>query len=146
MTSGHYVQCKEVYPYAAHLPALPLVSVVVRTTHEPYKETTAWAVVDTGSSHTILSDDLIHPLQLMPSGIIEIVTDPAPEGAERLECRTCMIEVFLNGTLEKVIEAVVKPSYPHVLLGRDILNDLRLTLEASVDLVTLEPSSKSGAP
>jgi hypothetical protein len=45
-----------------------------------------------------------------------------------------------------VVEAVVMPLYPDMLLGRDILNKLRITLDAAGSLVTLELGAKAGAP
>ena len=146
MTSGEYVPCEQVYPGTGGLPALPQVSVVLRAPYPPYAQVRARAVLDTGSTHTILSEGVRYKLQLIPGALIDLVSDPRSEAAEGTKHHTCAITVSVDGVADKTVEAVIKDSYPDVLLGRDILNYVRLTLEAPVNLVLLEPSSKCGAP
>ncbi len=77
---------------------------------------------------------------------MQVVTYPVPRGETPPEREWCYVRLFVPGTLEKVVRAVVMDQWPDVVLGRDILNDLRLTLEARGDLVALEPSAKPSGP
>lgn len=146
MTCGDYVASEEVYPDGAGLPDIAQVTVLLRAPYPPHRHVSARAVLDTGSSHTVLSQQLRDALQLLPAGSVHLVSDIVPQANVQSEYETCAITVFISGVTETTVEAMVAPSYPDVLLGRDVLNHLRLTLDAPVDLVLLGPSSTGGAP
>ena len=147
MKRGEYVPSRVSFPDAPGDPDLPMVDVSLSSpVGEDRAPSPAQAVLDTGSGPTVLSPHLRESLDLVPTGEREVVTFPRDLGEKARTYPVCPVRVGINGAFDEVVEAVVMPLYPDMLLGRDILNKLRITLDAAGSLVTLELGAKAGAP
>jgi len=81
------------------------------------------AKLDSGADITAIPDRLIDSLKLLPGGVITVSGfDGKPE-----ERRTYFVAVSLNGLRIPLIEAITT-SRSHALIGRDILNGLKVVL------------------
>ncbi len=147
MKSGRYEPSCKHFPDAPTDPDLPVVDVSLsRPQDQSARGAKTWAVIDTGSGPTVLSETLRETLDLVPTDEREVVTFPLRPGEKPPRYPVCAVRVRIKGAVERVVGAVVMPLNPDVLLGRDILNDLHLMLEASSGTVLIEPGPKSAAP
>ncbi len=106
------------------LPAAPVVPVRLASLAEHSETITAQAKLDTGADLTAIPYALIERLRLMPAGEIEV------EGYDSRRATILAYDVSLqvdqlsvNGLL------VIGFAEDYVLLGRDVLNRLRVLLD-----------------
>jgi hypothetical protein len=109
----------------------------------PQIELKAAAPLDTGSGPTVISEAVARGLRLTPSDFRPCVTfeNPAPR-----EFPVCTIRLTLEGSFSDSVAAVVMPVQTKVIVGRDVLNQLRVVLDARTGLVEVDESRRPRGP
>ncbi len=138
------MRSEDVFPGSMGDPPIPVVSVSVSA--PPFSSGHARDLtvpLDTCSGPTVISEQLSAELHLIPSDSRTCITYEEPGGREY---SVCAVEVTLQGSFIDIVQAVVMPIQTQMLLGRNVLNRLRMTLDASVGLVVLEGSDLKRGP
>lgn len=108
-----------------NLPPAPMLLVKVSNPIVPNKSTERKALIDSGASRTAIPDELIEELELVQ--VREIPVGGYKEEGEQKH-NTFFVDVEFDGYSFPFVEAVgVKRS--NVLLGRDVLNQIKLVLD-----------------
>jgi len=84
----------------------------------------ARAKLDTGASMSVIPQDWVERLRLMPLGVIDV----SGFDEEWREVRTYMVDLAFDGFRFDWVE-VIASRRDNVLIGRDILNHLKITLD-----------------
>ena len=104
-------------------PPAPMVEV---KGSNPYLQVSekARAKLDTGASMSVIPQDWVERLRLMPLGVIDV----SGFDEEWREVRTYMVDLAFDGFRFDWVE-VIASRRDNVLIGRDILNHLKITLD-----------------
>jgi hypothetical protein len=103
--------------------------------HTGRQEELVPAQVDTAADLTVLPSQVIARLQLIPVDEYPILGF----GGEVEEYVRYLVELSIHGVPESfVIPVVVAEGEPHALVGRDVLNQLRITLDGPRQLMDIE--------
>ena len=144
MTLGRYAPPSEVFRESAGDLQAPVVTASVSP--PPYDGRMTRELVaplDTGSGPTVVSERLTGELGLVPCDYRQCVTY---ENEEPKLYPVCSLEVVVSGSFVDIVRAVVMPIRTHLVIGRDVLNRLRVTLDASQGLVELRASVVQSGP
>jgi len=108
---------------ATYSPPAPILKVKVSNPHKPeVRMVEKEALIDSGAFMTAIPEDLVGQLRILPAG--EISTKGYKEGEQTH--RTYFVDVSFNSySFYREVMAVKRKN---VLIGRDILNQLKLIL------------------
>src|SRR5262245_36977819 len=106
-------------------PAAPYVYVILRPPSEDGPSREVPALVDTGADTTVVPLEVVEALDLPQIGVVRTAgfggrVDLIPSHLVRLRVR---------GLAESAVKVLASPDESYVLLGRDVLNQFRLTLD-----------------
>jgi len=106
-------------------PPAPILTVVVSNPHISEVESIEEeALIDSGSFMTAIPEDFVGELEILPAG--EVSTKGYKEGEQTH--RTYFVDVRFNGYAFPYTE-VLAVKRKNVLIGRDILNQLKVILD-----------------
>lgn len=106
-------------------PPAPFVHVAIRRPGDgPYSDDLP-AQIDTVADRSVIPGGLIARLGLVPLDELPV----AGFGGQVLMVSTYLVELSLRGQPPRLVEVLAHEGEPYVLLGRDILNHLRLLLD-----------------
>ena len=112
------------YPYVAYDPPAPVVNLLLRDPDTG--DSLSWpAQVDTAADRTVLPTRVVRALDSPISGWGEF----AGFSGARVELSLHEVEIVLGGHGPFLVEVIHAPAEDNILLGRDILNRLRITLD-----------------
>jgi len=106
-------------------PPAPFVHVSLRTPGDGPSLDNVPAQVDTAADRTVIPGGLVAQLGLVPLDELRV----AGFGGQVLIVLTYLVEVTLRGQSPRFIEVIAHEGEPYVLLGRDVLNHLRMVLD-----------------
>jgi predicted aspartyl protease len=124
-----------------HHPPAPALSVTIRNPSDEQKQMTVVALVDTGADITILPEACIDLIGGKPGADCEVYTVEGYLGIRR----TYFLHLEVAGVtrLKQVLEVGGQ-----VILGRNLLNELKIELDGPGQTVTVwplgEPGTESG--
>ena len=105
-------------------PPAPTLLVKIINPQIPEKEIENKALLDSGAYMTVIPDDLVEGLELLPASEVEV--EGYKEGKQKHP--TYFINIAFKDSLFSYMEVIaVKRKY--VLIGRDILNQTKLVLD-----------------
>jgi predicted aspartyl protease len=81
--------------------------------------------LDTAADMTVVPWRVVEGLQLDPLGEFEALG----LGGHVMTLPTFLVRIQLRGLPPQVVEVLASPDEPYVLLGRDVLNHFRVTLD-----------------
>jgi hypothetical protein len=108
----------------AHSPPAPVVEIEVLN---PYKGKSRRlrGKIDTGADISAIPTELYDGLELKWSGLVKV---HGFNEERSTEFRTCRVNLSLENHRFELVEVVCVPK-PYVLVGRDILNQLKILLD-----------------
>jgi predicted aspartyl protease len=106
-------------------PAAPFVYVNLRCVETGKEASNQPAQLDTGGDRTVLPGSIVEHLGLIPLDEIPI----GGFGGHVTLTRTYRVELGIHQLSPWIIEAIAHADEPFILLGRDVLNQLRLLLD-----------------
>jgi predicted aspartyl protease len=83
------------------------------------------AQLDTAADMSVVPWRVVEELQLDPLGEFEALG----LGGHLMTLPTFLVRIQLRGLPPRVVEVLASPDEPYVLLGRDVLNRFRVTLD-----------------
>jgi hypothetical protein len=92
------------------------------------------AQLDTAADLTVIPSRLVNELQLDQLGELPILG----VGAHLATLPTFLVQIQIRDLPARVVEVVASHDEPYVLLGRDILNQFRITLDGPNLLLEIE--------
>jgi len=123
------------YSYNQQLtPPAPFVHVTIRPPERGIAVSDLPALLDTAADITVIPAQVAEELQLIP-------LDEVPIGGfdGRVSwVSTFLVQLALRQCTPKVIRVVASRDEPYVLLGRDVLNDYRATLDGPLLRLEIE--------
>jgi hypothetical protein len=112
------------YQHALRIPA-PFVNVTPRNLQGTEELLNQPAQVDTGADRTVLPMALVDELKLLPVDEITV----GGLGKSQHSVRTYAVYLGVHDLPAALVEVMGYPGEPWILLGRDVLNSLRLLLD-----------------
>lgn len=106
-------------------PPAPFVYVGLRSPHDDDPPLELPALVDTGADTTVVPLQVVESLGLPPLDEMPTVGF----GGQLTFIPTFLIRLRLRGLVEMSVEVLASPDESYVLLGRDVLNRFKLTLD-----------------
>ena len=114
------------YKYAPLTPPGPIIHVAVRCPVRDVKVERELALIDSGADCTVLPDHLVNLLELKPVGECEV----SGVGETARATPVYLVEFLIPGRMDSLTtQAVMIPGEPRIILGRDILNHLKILLD-----------------
>ncbi len=114
------------YAYAkAFTPPAAFVNVAVRCPATGLQAVDLPAQVDTAADRTVLPEPVVKAMELVSDGRLAF----QGFGSQVLELPTFLVEVRVHDLPPILVRAVLGEREPHVLLGRDVLNTLRILFD-----------------
>ncbi|MDB4349737.1 retroviral-like aspartic protease family protein [Omnitrophica bacterium] len=126
------------YSYATNFyPPAPLIDITVTLPPQARitNQISSKALVDTGSDITVIPQNIIDNLSLMPCGEL---TAQYSDGMQHKEIAYAAI-VVVNGLRTKLLPIIGSTRRSYALLGRDFINDVILRLEYRNSFFELTP-------
>jgi hypothetical protein len=112
-------------PYdPAHSPPAPVLDVTVRNPVAGPSEP-ARLVIDSGAEQTVLPYDLILRLNVPLNNQVPVYGF----GGTGINMVECVVEMTLPGYAPLLVAVLTGPGNTHYVLGRDVLNHYRITLD-----------------
>lgn len=115
-------------------PAFPAVEIGVRNPERPQDEIRLTILIDTGSDITLLPDDM---LRLLDASYVGHARIRGLFGGSRT-AKTYMVQVVVGPHTIQVVEVGGVFSNDEVVLGRNVLNQLDVTLRGLAGVVEIE--------
>jgi predicted aspartyl protease len=106
-------------------PPAPFVNVTIRAPAPGAEASNRPAQLDTAAYRTVIPAFLAQELGLEPLDEISVTA----LGGHTIELLSYIIELQVHDFPPRRIEVVASDDEPHCLLGRDVLNGLRITLD-----------------
>jgi predicted aspartyl protease len=115
-------------------PPAPYVHVTIGRADGGGEPETVAALVDSGADKTVVPQSLVERLRLMQAGIVQA------QGLNHVGSimATYVVRIGVQGMAESVVQVIAAPEEEYVLLGRDVLNRYRVTLDGPGLVCTLE--------
>jgi predicted aspartyl protease len=111
--------------HAALQPPAPFVYVLLRRIDGTAQLERQPGQVDTGADRTVIPTRVVEALGLQPLDQIEL----AGFGGLRYFVKTYLLDLGINSLAPARVEVVAQENEPWVILGRDVLNGLRIVLD-----------------
>jgi predicted aspartyl protease len=105
-------------------PPAPAILVKIKNPLKTESEKSKTALIDSGAFMTVIPDDLIEALKLVPAG----ETDAGGYKGPKQRHRTYFVDIEFKSYSFPYTE-VIAVERANVLLGRDVLNQLKLLLD-----------------
>ncbi len=126
------------YRYNEQLsPPAPFVFLTLSNPLEPLSIDRVPAQLDTGADRTLIPQELVDLLQLDDARQIPI----GGLGGEVMLLKTYLVKIAIHDFEPVVIEVVADRREPLILLGRDILNNVKLVLDGPNRVLEIGKSS-----
>lgn len=106
-------------------PPAPLVHVTVRSPDFTREAPDLPAQLDTASDRTVVPIEIANDLGLVPLDQITVVG----LGGNVQVISTFLVQIELRQLPPMMVEVAASPNEPFVLLGRDVLNHFKITLD-----------------
>lgn len=109
----------------AKVPPIPAVALVLQTPDGSRTAPGLLGYLDTAADCTVIPLDVLHQLGLAP------IRQVAAHGFGAAPIRLDVYEVRLQiaGVIDFIVNAIGHSAEPYVLVGRDVLNQLRITFD-----------------
>ncbi|MDM8518929.1 retropepsin-like aspartic protease [Anaerolineales bacterium HSG6] len=122
------------FPYDKHyFPPAPTITVRLAPPAEPFQTTTIPALVDTGADASIVPFAYIEPLSLQADNRKYLRS----QWGERRVVDTYMVDIEIGDLRFPFVEIIADELGDEVILGRNLLNKLRLTLDGPNELMRI---------
>jgi hypothetical protein len=126
------------YRYVDQLnPPAPFAKVTVRCPATGSQAPDLPALVDSGSDRTILPGRVVAALGLVEDGRLHF----QGFGGDVVELPVFLVEIHVHDLPKVLVRAGLGANEPHILLGRDVLNALKILLNGPKLLMDLDPPS-----
>ena len=114
-------------------PALVLDVEITHPNPKDKRHVTKKALIDTGADGSVIPENIRDKWELHQTGEVTTVDFRREETLEP----TYDVRIAINGLVSKIVEVTVA-NREHVLLGRDILNELKMCADGKGQSFTLE--------
>jgi predicted aspartyl protease len=116
------------------IPPAPFVLITVRNPQTGDSRVGVAAQLDTAADRTVVPDEIIRELALPRTGTVTVVGIGGSVSTMALH----RAELTMPGASTSTIEVAVSAGEPWILVGRDILNGLRIVLDGPQLLLEIE--------